>query len=55
MATPNAAPSWRIVEKAPEALPISASGVVAVADLVSEGIATARPTPEMTRGTASAR
>jgi hypothetical protein len=50
MATPNAPPSWRIVLKAPDALPMSPGGTEPRTALVTAGMASPSPAPEMNSG-----
>jgi hypothetical protein len=54
IATPNAPPSWRIALKAPDALPMSPGGTEPTTALVTAGMASPSPAPEMNSGATSA-
>ncbi len=54
IATPNAPPSWRIMLKLPDALPMSPRGTEPTTALVTAGTARPSPAPEITIGASSA-
>jgi hypothetical protein len=50
IATPNAPPSWRIMLKLPDALPMSSRGTDPTTARVAAGMARPSPAPDITIG-----